>query len=104
MPWAGPDSCAAPADGSVRRESTFRAEWGYGQTKGVVDEMEKGFWGKMVGSVVGLGVLGLLAFVVFDRMAYRFGMIGAFLVGFGILMAIAYRHDKKKQREYLDDA
>ena len=53
--------------------------------------------------MVGLGVLGLLGFALFDRLAYRFGIVGAFLVSFGILMAIAYRHDKKKQREYNDD-
>ncbi len=60
----------------------------------------KTYWWKMVGIVVGLGVLGLLGFVIFDRLAYRFGIVGAFLVSFGILMAIAYRHDKKKQSEY----
>ena len=62
--------------------------------------MGKSFWLKMVAVVVGLGVLGLVGFAIFDRLAYRFGIVGAFLVSFGILMAIAYRHDKKKQSEY----
>lgn len=53
--------------------------------------------------LVGLGVLGLLFILVFDRLIYRFGAIAALVIVFGILMAIAYRSDKKKQREY-DDA
>ncbi len=57
----------------------------------------------MVGIVVALGALAMLGFVLFDRLAYRFGIVGAFLVSFGILMAIAYRHDRKKQRAYTED-
>ena len=48
-------------------------------------------------------MLGLVGFVLFDRLAYRFGIIGAFLVSFGILLLIAYFYDRKKQREYDDD-
>lgn len=60
----------------------------------------RGFWTKTVGIVIGLGVLGLIAFVVIDRLMYRFGMLGALLVVAGILMLIAYRFDTKKQRDY----
>jgi len=60
----------------------------------------KRFWWQMVGIAVGVGLLMLLAVLVLGRLYYRFGAIGALLVAFGIAMVFAYRHDKKKQREY----
>jgi uncharacterized membrane protein len=69
---------------------------------GSVDELGKNFWWKTVGIVIGIGVLGLLAMIVFTGVYYRFGALGALLIVFGILMVVAYRHDKKAQREYED--
>jgi undecaprenyl pyrophosphate phosphatase UppP len=66
-------------------------------------EVERSFWWKSAGIVVGLGVLGLVGLLIFNRLAYRFGMIAALLIVFGILMAVAYRSDRKKQREYEND-
>jgi undecaprenyl pyrophosphate phosphatase UppP len=72
----------------------------------VEDELGKNFWWKTVGIVVGLGLLGLIGFVIFTDLIYRFGVIAALIIVFGILMVIAYRSDKKKQRQYdeLDSA
>ncbi len=60
-----------------------------------MDELGKGFWWKTVGIVIGLGVLGLIGWVIFDALVWRFGAIGALVVVFGILMVFAYRSDKK---------
>jgi hypothetical protein len=65
-----------------------------------MDDLGKSFWWKTVGMVVGIGLLVLLSVLLLDRLYYRFGAIGALLVIFGVGMVIAYRHDKKKQREY----
>ena len=65
-------------------------------------DMGKGFWWKTVGAIIGLGILGLLAFLVFNGLVYRFGALGGLIVVFGILMAIAYRSDRKRQHEYED--
>ena len=65
-------------------------------------ELGKIKW-RMVGIVIGLGVLGLLSFLIFNRLVYRFGALGGLLITLGILIAIVYRADRKKQREY-DDA
>ena len=62
--------------------------------------MGKRFWWQMVGIAVGVGLLMLLAVLVLGRLYYRFGAMGALLVVFVIAMVFAYRHDKKKQREY----
>jgi hypothetical protein len=65
-----------------------------------MDEMGKKFWWQMVGIAVGVGLLMLLSVLLLGRLYYRFGAIGALLVIFGVGMIVAYRHDKKKQREY----
>ncbi len=65
-----------------------------------VDDLGKSFWWKMVGMVVGIGLLVLLSVLLLNRLNYRFGAIGALLVIFGVGVVIAYRHDKKKQQEY----
>ena len=71
-----------------------------------MDELGKHFWLKTVGLVIGLGVLGLLSMLIFTGLIARFGAIAALIIIFGILMAIAYRSDRKKQHQYdeLDSA
>ncbi len=71
-----------------------------------MDELGKNFWWKTVGIVIGLGVLGLIGMLLFTGLIARFGVIAALIIVFAILMAIAYRADRKKQREYdeLDSA
>ena len=54
----------------------------------------------MIAAVIGLGVLTLLAFLVFDRMVYRFGALGALIVLFGILLIFTYITDRRAQRRY----
>ena len=65
-----------------------------------MDELGKNFWWKTVGIVIGLGILGLLSMLIFTGLIARFGAIAALIIIFGILMLIAYRSDKKKQREW----
>jgi hypothetical protein len=65
-------------------------------------EMGKRFWWKTVGIVIGLGVVGLAGFLLMNRLVYRFGVIGALIGMFGILMLFMYRHDKKEQHKYDD--
>ena len=62
--------------------------------------MGKGFWLRTTGIVIGVGLLGLIGFLIFNRVIYRFGALAAHVIVFGILMAIAYRSDRKKTREY----
>ena len=64
-----------------------------------------GFWLKMVGAIIGIGILMVIAVILLGDLWARFGAIGALLVVFGILAAITYRSDRKRQRRYeeLDD-
>ncbi|MSO95344.1 MAG: hypothetical protein EXQ81_06065 [Thermoleophilia bacterium] len=63
-------------------------------------ELGKGFWLRTCGTVIGIGVLCLIGLVIFDRLIYRFGAIAALVIVFAILMAIAYRADRKKAHRY----
>ena len=65
-----------------------------------MDELGKHFWLKTVGLVIGLGILGLLSMLIFTGLIARFGAIAALIIIFGIFFLIAYRSDKKKQREW----
>ena len=67
------------------------------------DGLDKRFWLKTVGVVVGLGVLGLLSFLIFNGLVWRLGAIGALIVVFGVLLLVTNRVEKKRQREYDDD-
>ena len=65
-----------------------------------MDELGKNFWLKTVGVVIGLGIVGLLSMLIFTGLIARFGAIAALIIIFGIFFVIAYRSDKKKQREW----
>ena len=65
-----------------------------------MEELGKGFWLRGAGIVIGLGLLGLVGFLIFHSLIYRFGAIAALVIVFVILMASAYRADRKKVREY----
>ena len=65
-----------------------------------MDELGKNFWWRTAGIVIGLGILGLLSMLIFTGLIARFGAIAALIIIFAILMLIAYRSDKKEQREY----
>ncbi len=65
-----------------------------------MDELGKNFWWKTVGLVIGLGILGLISMLIFTGLIARFGAIAALIIIFGIFFLIAYRSDKKKQREW----
>jgi hypothetical protein len=68
----------------------------------VEGDLGKHFWLKTVAVVIGLGLLGLVGWLVFTGFVARFGVIGGLVVVFGILMVIMYRHDQKERHKYDD--
>ena len=67
-------------------------------------ELGKSFYLKVVAAIVGIGVAGLLGFLLFNRLIYRFGVIGGMAVIVGILLLVAHHYDRKHQRSYEDEA
>ena len=64
------------------------------------DGLDGRFWLKTVGAIIGIGILALLAFLIFNGLVWRLGAIGALIVVFGIILLVTSRVDKKRQREY----
>ena len=93
-------TCGAPIHRRLGKAPPSRQTRGTpAKRRDVVDELGKNFWWKTVGLVIGLGILGLISMLIFTGLIARFGAIAALIIIFGILMLIAYRSDKKKQRE-----
>ena len=67
------------------------------------DGLGRRFWLQLIGALIALGIGVLLLFLIFDRLAYRFGGIGALVIVCAVLLGIAYVSDKRKQREYERD-
>jgi hypothetical protein len=72
------------------------------EQRSVVDELGKHFWWKTAGLVVGVGLLCLLSLLIINGLYYRFGAIGALVIIFGIALALVFRSDRKKAREYYE--
>jgi hypothetical protein len=64
------------------------------------DGLGKGFYFKMVAAIIGIGIAGLIGFLLFDRWVYRYGFIGAFAIAAGILLFIAWMYDRRHARPY----
>ena len=67
------------------------------------ETLGKRFWLRTAGFVIGLGLLGLLGFLIFNRLIYRFGAIAALVIIFVILMLIAHHSDSKAAKKYADE-
>lgn len=65
-------------------------------------DLGKSFYFKLVGICIACGLLALVGFLIFNRLVYRFGMIGGLVIIAGILMLVAWRYDKKQQHRYDD--
>jgi len=68
-----------------------------------VEGMGKAFYLKIVGIVLGVGIVAFLGFLLFSRAVYRFGLIGGVVIVAGILMLIAWRYDTKQHHKYDDE-
>ncbi len=67
-------------------------------------DLGKSFYAKLVAAIFGIGLVALLGFLLFDRLVYRYGLIGGTAIILGILLLIAYFYDRKHQRTYDDEA
>lgn len=66
-------------------------------------ELGKSFYVKLVAGIFAIGLVALLGFLLFDRLVYRYGLIGGTAVIVGILLLIAYFYDRKHERSYDDE-
>lgn len=67
-------------------------------------ELGTSFYVKLVAGIVGICFAGLLGFLLFDRLVYRYGIIGGTAVIVGVLLVVAYFYDRRHERSYDDEA
>jgi membrane protein implicated in regulation of membrane protease activity len=67
-----------------------------------VDELGAGFWLKMIGVIVAIGVAGLVVFLIIGMAWYAWGFLGAFLFVVAVLAGIAWFYDRSHARRYDD--
>ena len=66
------------------------------------DELGARFWLKLIGLVIVFGIAALLLFLLVDAAWYRWGVFGALLFFFVILLAFGWFYDRRKANEYAD--
>ena len=66
-------------------------------------ELGKSFYAKLVAGIFAIGIVAFLGFILFERAAYRFGIIGGAIIVVGILLLIAYFYDRKHTRTYNEE-
>jgi len=59
------------------------------------DELGSGFWWKVIGGVVLLGIVSLVLLAVFTRAIYAWGIGGAFLGVIVVLLGVAWVYDRR---------
>jgi hypothetical protein len=64
-----------------------------------------GLYAKTAGACIAILLLGVLGIIIFERVWYRVGLIGALVVVFGGLLLFAWSTDRKDKaaRAGLDD-
>jgi len=58
------------------------------------------FWLRVFGVIVAGGAAALVIFFLFSTIWYAWSLLGALIVLAGALLAVAYIHDRRAQREF----
>lgn len=67
------------------------------------DGLGKGFWLKLIGGVILVGIAVFVGFVIFDKLLWGLGMLGTLLVLVIILVVVAWLYDRHQQTSYRNE-
>ena len=67
------------------------------------DGLGKGFWLKLIGGVLLLGIALFVGFAIFDKLLWGLGMLGTLVVLVAILVVVAWLYDRHQQTSYRDE-
>lgn len=67
------------------------------------DGLGKGFWVKLIGGVILVGIAVFVGFVIFDKLLWGLGMLGTLLVLVIILVVVAWLYDRHQQTSYRNE-
>jgi hypothetical protein len=70
------------------------------EEEATMDGLDKGFWLKLVGGVLLLGLGIFVVFLLLDLLVWGFGFLGGLIVASAILLFIAWRYDKRQQTSH----
>jgi hypothetical protein len=59
-----------------------------------------GFWAKVAGLIVAAGLIAMILFLIFSRLLYAFGFLGAFLIGALLLLLFGWIYDRRNARAW----
>ena len=69
----------------------------------VDDGLGKGFWLKLMGGILLVGLAIFVGFVIFDKLLWGLGFFGALLFIVAILVVVAWLYDRHQQTSYRTD-
>jgi len=67
------------------------------------DGLGAGFYLKMMGGILAIGVGGLILMLIFTKAVYAWGFLGAFIAFAAVLLAIAWVHDRRAVKKYEEE-
>ena len=69
-----------------------------------MDELGGRFWLKLMGLTIAIGVGALIAFLLIGVVWYAWGVVGALLVLFLVMLVLGWAHDRRQEKRYDDVA
>lgn len=67
------------------------------------DGLGMGFWVKLIGGVLLLGIALFVGFAIFGKLLWGLGMLGTLLVLVLILVVVAWLYDRHQQTSYRNE-
>lgn len=61
-----------------------------------------GFWAKIAGGIIVIGIAGLILMLLITSAVYAFGFLGALVAFAAVLLLIAWFYDRRQVEEYED--
>jgi membrane protein YdbS with pleckstrin-like domain len=78
---------------------------GRASTKGAkVDDLGGRFWLRLIGLTIAIGIAALIVFLLIDVVWYAWGVVGALLVLFLVMLVIGWAYDRRQESRYDDVA
>ncbi len=69
-----------------------------------MDDLGGRFWLRLMGLTIVIGIAALIVFLLIDVVWYAWGVVGALLVTFLVMLVIGWAYDRRQAKRYDDVA